>query len=89
MSCCLVCRRLCPEGEEESATDVCGLGDNVAGLLTPFQKVAPCSSAVFITLAAAGWSRPFHGIERPTVLVSVWLCLHVYTSWYGEHETHS
>lgn len=36
--------------------------------LTPFQKVAPCSSAAFITLAAAGWSRPFHGMERPTDL---------------------
>lgn len=59
-------------------------------MLPPFQKVAPCSNAVFITLAAAGWSRPFQGIERPTDLGQLDLALD-YTSVgkYVDIETYS
>jgi len=35
------------------------------GLLTPFQKFVPCSSAVFMILVAVEYSTGAHGIVRP------------------------
>lgn len=35
------------------------------GTLTPFQRLAPCSNAVFMTLAAMGYSVGAHGFVKP------------------------
>ena len=52
-----------PQAEQEVHGDAVLFTQKAA--LTPFQKLAPCSSAVFIAFTATGYSTSAHGIVKP------------------------